>query len=191
MVDERFDIVDEHDKPLGGLITKEEAHKTGAVHRLVAVYVFDSEGRLFIQKHWSGYLDHTVGGHVSAGEDYPEAAIRETQEEIGLENAELVPVKIGLYSDEMFNFEVQKTHQCHIFAIYETTVPKGWEFVPNEEVKEISPQTLEETINQMKQNPTKFTPGFINTMAAFIEVKNLNVTFDLEKIRNKWGRNAA
>jgi isopentenyl-diphosphate delta-isomerase len=188
VTEELFDVVDENDRPTGRKMNKPAVHSDGTLHRCIAVYVFDDDGNLFIQNHHSGLYDHTVGGHVSAGEDYLPAAIRETKEEIGIKNAKLKTVATSLYSDEMFNPAKQKTEQRHMFGIFEYDAPRGWQFEPNEEVESLFKQSLEKTIEQMGTDPGKFTPGFINTMAKFIEVKNLPYKFDLNRARENWGK---
>ena len=169
-------------------MTKAVVHADATLHRCIAVYVFDSDGNLLIQNHHSGLYDHTVGGHVSAGEDYLPAAIRETEEEIGLKDAKLKTVITGLYSDEQFNPEKQKSRQRHMFGIFEADVQAGWKFEPNEEVESIFAQPLGEVVQQMDNNPGKFTPGFINTMTAYLDIKNLPYKLNLEKARKNWGR---
>ncbi len=87
--DEMFDVVDEHDEVLGQL-TRREVHAAGLRHRAVHVFVFSSDGRLFLQKRSMakdsspGLWDASCSGHVDAGESYDAAACRELAEEIGL-----------------------------------------------------------------------------------------------------------
>ena len=188
MTEELFDVVDQNDKPTGRKMNKEAVHADGTLHRCVAVFVFDDQDNLYLQNHWSGMLDHTVGGHVSAGEDYLPAAIREMEEEIGLKNIEIKTIATSLYSDEQFNPSVQKTRQRHMFGVFECQAPTGWKFKPTEEVDSIFPQSLKETVSQMNTNPTKFTPGFINTMAEYLKVKKLAYELDVKKCRQNWGK---
>jgi isopentenyl-diphosphate Delta-isomerase len=186
--EELFDVVDEQDKPTGQKMTKAAVHADATLHRCIAVYVFDDKGNLYIQNHHSGLYDHTVGGHVSAGEDYLPAAIRETEEEIGVKNARLKTIATGLYSDEQFNPAKQKSRQRHMFGIFELSMPAGWTFEPNEEVESIFPQSMEKTVEQMNTDPSRFTPGFINTMATFLKLNNLSYRLDLKQARGNWGR---
>jgi hypothetical protein len=39
----------------------------------------------------------------------------------------------------------------------------------------------------MNEAPSKFTPGFINTMAKYLEVKNLPYELGISSIRQNWG----
>lgn len=65
-------------------------HREGLLHRAVHVLVFDSEGRLWLQRRsaakdtYPGLWTSSASGHVDPGEDYETAARRELQEELGL-----------------------------------------------------------------------------------------------------------
>src|SRR3989344_3506193 len=88
---ELIDIVDLDDKPTGQTMDREQAHKQHVVHRISAVLIFRPNGKLLVQKHkyHNRLLDHSVGGHVSAGESYEQAAKREMKEELNLD----IPIK--------------------------------------------------------------------------------------------------
>jgi isopentenyldiphosphate isomerase len=74
-----------------GRTTRLAAHGNPAlIHRVSHVLVFNSRGQLFLQKRSAakriqpGRWDTSVGGHLDAGEDYLSAAVRETEEELGI-----------------------------------------------------------------------------------------------------------
>ncbi|MET0779346.1 MAG: hypothetical protein ABWY71_00775 [Candidatus Saccharimonadales bacterium] len=72
--------VDEHDKLTGRVFSRKAAcdGSSMVLHRCAAVYVFDVQGRVYIQTHKkSGRFDHSVGGHVDAGEVYQHPALYE------------------------------------------------------------------------------------------------------------------
>jgi len=175
MSDEKFDVVDLNDDPTGELTTKKVAHRDGVPHRVAAVFVFDNDNNLLLQVHEAhfGQLDHTVGGHVSAGEDYKTAAAREMKEEIGLDSP-LKIVQLHVMSDERF----PGFNYFHFFGIFETTANRDWSFVPNDEVKSLTPMRIEKIVKEMQNNPEKFTRGFINTLDAYLRVKKLPVKLD-------------
>lgn len=177
MTEEQFDIVDMNDRPTGHLTTKETAHRQGIPHRVAAVFVFDKNNNLLLQVHegHGGQLDHTVGGHVASGEDYKTAAAREMKEEIGLE-APLETVELHVMSDERF----PGFNYFHFFGIYEAITSDSWQFVPHEEVKQLTPVKLPEVVDDMKQNPDKYTRGFINTLDAYLKAKRLPYRLDKE-----------
>ena len=192
MATEEFDIVNLHDKTTGQVTTKVEAHTDGIWHRLVAVYVFDTDGKLLVQDHKKHrLLDHSVGGHVRAGETYPQAAAREASEELGLDGLPLTELFTGLYSYEIFDAEKQGDKQLHFFGIYECHLPAGWKFEPNDEVDKILHMDLKEVVDLLNAEPGRFTPGIVNTMEKYIEVKKLPYDFDVERLRAKWGASYA
>jgi len=89
MSEEIFDVVDEHDVVIGQN-TRREVHRLGLKHRAVHILVFDTRGRLFLQKRsllkdrQPGLWDSSSSGHVDSGEDYDACAVRELHEELGL-----------------------------------------------------------------------------------------------------------
>jgi isopentenyl-diphosphate delta-isomerase len=87
--EEFFDIVNARDEVVGRA-SRSETHARGLWHRAVHVLVFDRAGRVFLQKRSlrkdtaPGCWDSSCSGHVDAGEDYDQAAVRELAEEIGI-----------------------------------------------------------------------------------------------------------
>jgi isopentenyl-diphosphate delta-isomerase len=96
MAEEYFDVVNERDEPVGRA-TRREVHARGLWHRAVHVLVFDTSGRVFLQKRSMkkdlspGLWDSSCSGHLDAGEDYAAAAVRELGEELGLPLAAAPP----------------------------------------------------------------------------------------------------
>lgn len=86
---ELLDIVDAAGEPTGVQRAKADIHRLGLPHRDVHVWITDGENVLEQQRAWDkkimpGEWDIAVGGHVEAGESYLDAAMRETEEELGL-----------------------------------------------------------------------------------------------------------
>jgi len=87
--DEVFDVVDEADAVVGRA-TRREVHERKLLHRAVHVFVVNRHGELLLQKRsrfkdaHPGVWDSSAAGHLDAGEDYPAAAIRELDEELGV-----------------------------------------------------------------------------------------------------------
>lgn len=87
-IQDKLDIINEQNIVIE---TRErtEVHQKGLLHREIHVWFLDKDGNIFFQKRGiekssGGLLDATVGGHVDAGENYIDTAVRETKEEIGV-----------------------------------------------------------------------------------------------------------
>ena len=87
---EWFDVVDALDRPIGKE-RREVVHARKLFHRAIHVFVLDAAGRMLVQKRSSakdsapGLWCSSCSGHLDAGEDYLAAAVRELEEELGLE----------------------------------------------------------------------------------------------------------
>lgn len=87
---ETLDLVDDEGNILGTAARADCHGDPALVHRAVHVLVFNSSGELFLQRRspdkliQPGMWDSSVGGHVSSGEDFRSAALRETTEELGI-----------------------------------------------------------------------------------------------------------
>jgi isopentenyldiphosphate isomerase len=91
---EKFDLLDCAGRKTGELISRDDAHRSGAWHgafHCLIVYMRDGRGRVLFQKRSvrkkiaPQKLDVSVGGHYSAGEDARTAGPREIREELGLD----------------------------------------------------------------------------------------------------------
>lgn len=98
---EILDIVNDRDEVIGQA-ERDEVHRTGLVCRFVYVCFYTTDGKVILQKRSDtkkndpGKLTTTVSGHVTSGQDYLEAAVRETVEESGveIEASDLVPLGV-------------------------------------------------------------------------------------------------
>ena len=86
------------------------------LHPVIHIHIIDRFSRIYLQKRsmckdvQPGKWDTAVGGHVSFGESFLEAAYREASEELGLQ--EFNPVHVETY---LFESEIEKEMVC-IFA---------------------------------------------------------------------------
>ena len=89
-VEERFPVVDEHDRKIGDA-GRSEVHENNLRHRAIHVLIFNEKGEVLLQKRspWKdrhpSLWDSSVAGHVSADEEYDATAQRELVEELGVE----------------------------------------------------------------------------------------------------------
>ena len=91
-MDAWFDVVDAEDR----VVRQEKrsvVHREGLLHRAIHLLVRRPDGAIFLQRRSMkkdsapGKWAASVSGHVDAGEDYLQAALRESWEEIGLDLA--------------------------------------------------------------------------------------------------------
>jgi 16S rRNA (adenine1518-N6/adenine1519-N6)-dimethyltransferase len=90
--EEHFQVVDSDDRPVAA-VPRSRVHANNLLHRAVHVLIFNSAGEVFLQlrsrlkdRHPLTW-DSSTAGHVNAGEDYYQTAIREVREELGIETA--------------------------------------------------------------------------------------------------------
>lgn len=98
--DELFDIVDADDRVIGQATRRECNSNPKLIHRSVFVLIRNDAGLYLWQKRSAtkdtcpGAWVTATSGHVSAGDDYLETAVRETKEELGVD---VVPRRLGKF----------------------------------------------------------------------------------------------
>ncbi len=103
---ELLDVVNEWGEPTGQTLDKRTIHTQGVRHRDVHVWITNGHDLLQQQRNsdksiMPGKWDISVGGHVSAGESYLDAAVRETHEELGLRRPPQHFRRIGLVATRL------------------------------------------------------------------------------------------
>ena len=91
---EYLDIVDEKGQPTGEIIDRETAHAKGILHRTSHVWIArrkDGKVQILLQKRaqhkssFPGCYDISSAGHIPAGDSYEISALRELEEELGVQ----------------------------------------------------------------------------------------------------------
>ena len=158
---ERFPVVDENDQVLR-IVPRGEVHGNNLWHRAVHLFIFNTEGELFLQKRsrWKDRhplaWDSSAAGHVEEDEDYDETAVRELEEELGV-TADLTRV-VKLPSSAKTGWEFiwlyQGVHDGP-FRLARMEIEYG-EFFP-----------VELIARWIKARPADFAPGFLECWAAY------------------------
>ncbi|MBT8312238.1 MAG: NUDIX domain-containing protein [Flavobacteriaceae bacterium] len=125
-MEEYVDILDDKGQKTGRVVTKREAHKSGLFHPTVLIWFFTRDGRILLQQRGENketfplLWDVSVAGHISAGEEVLDAALREIEEEIGLElNADqLIPLgqfkSVQEHREDLVDKEFHNSFLCQL-----------------------------------------------------------------------------
>ncbi len=87
---EMIDVLTPEGEPTGVRKPKPDIHRDGEWHRAIHVWIVTPDNRLLLQRRSirkennPGLWDVSAAGHISAGEDVLDSAVREVQEELGI-----------------------------------------------------------------------------------------------------------
>ncbi len=150
---ELFDVCDADDRVIGQA-PRGEVHARRLLHRAVHIWVFNSRGEFLLHrrsatKDESPLCYTSSAGHLSAGEDYAEAAGRELEEELGLRGELKYLTKLPAGPETA----------CEHTVLYRTTtdaVP-----VPDpDEIESIESVPPEVVSQRLAADPHEFSPPF-------------------------------
>ena len=91
MAKEYFDILDEKGNKTGKIKLRNEVHRDGDWHKGVHIWIINNDGEILLQRRCAtkdsnpNMLDLSSAGHLSAGDNSQEAAIRELKEELNFD----------------------------------------------------------------------------------------------------------
>lgn len=89
-MEEQIDVLNPDGTSAGYARGRTEVHSKGLWHRTVHIWAFDKDDRILFQlrakvkENNPGLLDTSCAGHISAGDDSRNAAVRELREELGV-----------------------------------------------------------------------------------------------------------
>ena len=128
---EYLDIVDENGIPTGEIVSREEAHKLGVQHRTSHVWIVRKNENgydILLQKRslnkdsHPGMYDTSSAGHIVAGDEPLESALRELYEELGIKadasQLENIGKFHGEYSKE-FHGRLFKDNEISFVFLYQ------------------------------------------------------------------------
>ncbi len=158
---ELFIVVDERDTVLGYRSRYECHHDQTCIHRTVGVAVFDSTGRVLLQKRSktkdmdAGRWGMSCAGHVTKGESYEVSAKRELQEELGID----VPLVHGA------KFITKDLHESEMAMLY-TAEHDGPFHTDERETSEVKFFSKSEILQMLKSDQTAVTQGTVEGLRA-------------------------
>lgn len=165
--EELFDVVDSSNNVIG-VKPRSEVHRLGLRHRAVHVFVFRPDGRMLIHLRTASKVEFpsvwtsSASGHVTSGEDADECAVRELQEELGIE-AKL-----------QFCFEVPACPDtCMEFTrLYKTVSASDVRPDPSE-IADIEWLAAAEIEERIASDPMRFSPAFRLLFQQYSAGKNV------------------
>lgn len=166
---ELFDIVDENGEPTG--ITKErtKVHEDGDLHRTAHVWIFRDNEKggldILLQKRsvnkdsFPGCYDISSAGHIPAGSDYVESALREVKEELGIDVTaeELIDCGLRRLSDtNIFYGKVFKDNRItRVYKMKRNDIEIDKLTLQKEEIESVCWMDYEACIQAVKDNTIK------------------------------------
>ncbi len=160
--EEWFPLIDEAGNVTGKASRKECHSGSMLLHPVVHLHIFDSRGRLYLQRRsmnkeiQPGKWDTSVGGHVDYGESIEEALYREVREELGITQYE---------PEHLFTYLFQSSIEREMVYAYRTCY-EGEIKIDPEEIDEGRYWSIEEIKASLGQGV--FTPNFEDEFARLL-----------------------
>jgi isopentenyl-diphosphate delta-isomerase len=152
-------LVDEQDKAIGEM-EKLEAHKSGRLHRAFSVFIFNSEGKMLLQRralskyHSAGLWTNACCSHPAPGEETMQSAERRLKEELGFTTS------LEKAFDFIYNVKFQNGLIEHEFDHVFTGVYDGVIEMNEEEVVDFTFETIDSIWTSLSDNSEKYTEWF-------------------------------
>lgn len=133
---EFFDIVDGQGNPTGETVERSEAHAKGIRHRTAHVWIVKKEcgsfyvllqKRAMIKDSFPGQYDTSSAGHIPAGAEPLESAVRELGEELGIAAAESELEPIGSFDikyEKEFRGKMFRDNEYSLVYVYTKPVDR-------------------------------------------------------------------
>lgn len=183
---EIFDVIDKHGNPTGETVSRDRAHTEGIPHRTAHIWILrEKDGRIqiLLQKRsmnkdsFPGKFDTSSAGHIQAGDEPLESALRELEEELGiraaaeqLDFAGTFPISFA----KEFHGKMFRDEELAFVYIYDRPVEIGDLILQKEEVESVEWFDLEETYEECRQHREKFCvpTGGLEVVREYLRRKN-------------------
>ena len=169
---EYLDVCDEKGQPAGGIVSREKAHRDGIRHRTAHVWVIREEkGRIqvLLQKRsankesFPGMYDTSSAGHIPAGCEPLDSALRELREELGIEAGDGQLCYIGAICNRyeaQFRGKIFRDNEyCNVY-LYREPLDAESLHLQAEEVERVDWFDLEQVREEIEHSRERFcVPG--------------------------------
>jgi isopentenyl-diphosphate delta-isomerase type 1 len=178
MPDDIIDICDEQNKITGKRTTTIHAHDTGLWHRASHIWIYNAKGEILLQlrakdkRMYPSVWDISAAGHVSAGEEPMETALRELEEELSIKARQSDMhfskiKKVSIVFNKLRNNEFYYVY----FLRFDGDIKKLR--LQEDEVQAIRFVSIKDLKKELKNNPEKFVPHGKYWDEVMEEVKRL------------------
>lgn len=180
-MDELVDILDSNGNFTGEVAMKSVAHRKGWFHSTVHIWLYTKDQTILVQQRGRNKDTHpllwdvSVAGHIGAGEEIEIAAIREVEEEIGLDISKNNLEKIGVFKSIQKHSNELIDCEFHHAFLYELKVPLKDLTKQKDEVKDLKLIPLLQFSEGMfgEAHLNKYVPHEVNYYAEIIRaIKN-------------------
>ena len=168
MQEEKVVLVDKNDNKLG-LMPKMEAHLKGELHRAFSVIIFNTQGKILLQKrastkyHTPNLWSNTCCSHQREGEDNEKAGKRRLNEEMGFVT-KLYNFCSFIYRIEFSNGLIEYENDHVLLGVFDGN-PK-----PNpKEVDDWKWIDIDILFDEMRTSPQHYTAWFIIIINKYYE----------------------
>lgn len=165
---EMFDVIDEHGVPTGVIKERGVVHREGAFHATSHIWIarFNEQGSydILLQKRSAckdshpGCYDISSAGHISAGDEPLESAIREMEEELGIKAK---PEELQEFGVQYKNYEGEfygkpfRDNQRSILYLYTEPVDVESLVLQESEIESVIWMEYHEALEAIRENKIK------------------------------------
>ena len=165
---EYFDICDENGMPTGEIISREDAHRDGIRHRTAHVWVIrqvNGRTQILMQKRsenkdsFPGMYDTSSAGHIPAGDEPLDSALRELEEELGIKAAGEQLTYAGSFSDQYekeFHGKLFRDNEVARVYVYREPVDINDLRIQESELSEVRWFDMQEVWDEIQVNRDRF-----------------------------------
>ncbi len=181
---EIFDVVDENGIPTGEVVDRKKAHREGIRHRTAHVWIIrktDTGVQVLLQKRsenkdsFPGQYDTSSAGHIPAGDEPVESAIRELKEELGID---AVPEQLKyagsfhVQYEEEFHGEMFRDNEYANVFVYDEEVDISSLILQEEEVERVDWFDISELKRGLETDDPRFCvpPGGFKAVMQYIDL---------------------
>lgn len=165
---EMFDVVDQLGQPTGQIVSRDEAHAKGIRHRTAHIWIVrQQQGRrqILLQKRsvikdsFPGLYDTSSAGHIRAGDEPKDSALRELSEELGIDAEPDQLTFVGTFKiqyEREFHGAMFRDNEVAFVYLYREPVDVEKLVLQTEEVERVDWFDMEDTYQAILDGDERF-----------------------------------